>query len=84
MMLTAAEMGDRVSMLFAAQAYETGRWMGAGGHASYPKAIFWYQQCMGFEEADDGADSAKPKHEILATMAKMHQEVGDLILIYHI
>ncbi|VDO62482.1 unnamed protein product [Haemonchus placei] len=79
LMLTAAEMGDRGAMLFVAEAYETGRRMGANGQPSYPDAIKWYEKLVGFNDDNDEDSSegaALPRYEVLAKIAQMYQEGG--------
>ncbi|KAK5966443.1 hypothetical protein GCK32_005360, partial [Trichostrongylus colubriformis] len=76
LMLTAAEMGDRGSMLFVAEAYETGRRMGANGQPSYPDAIKWYEKLVGFNDDDDSSGVVLPRYEVLAKIAQMYQEGG--------
>ncbi|CAI4226342.1 unnamed protein product [Auanema sp. JU1783] len=75
LMETAAEMGDRGAMLFVAEAFETGRKMGAGAQPSFPNAILWYQRAVGFSD-DDSEGTYRPRYEILARMAEMYQEGG--------
>lgn len=75
LMETAAEMGDRGAMLLIAEAYESGRRMGANAQPSYPKAIEWYQKAVGFSD-DDTEGSYRPRYEVLARMAEMYQEGG--------
>ncbi|CAJ0583681.1 unnamed protein product, partial [Mesorhabditis spiculigera] len=76
LMLTAAEMGDRGAILFVAEAYETGKNMGKDGAIHYPSAIFWFEKSMGFADDEEGTEQHRPRHELLANMARMYQEGG--------
>uniref|UniRef100_A0A0M3JTA9 Eukaryotic elongation factor 2 kinase (inferred by orthology to a C. elegans protein) n=1 Tax=Anisakis simplex TaxID=6269 RepID=A0A0M3JTA9_ANISI len=77
LMETAAEMGDRSSMLFVAESYETGR--GLGKSPYWPKAVEWYSRAVTFlEDSDDGNEGSmvKPRYEIIQKIAEMYKEGG--------
>ncbi|CAJ0585785.1 unnamed protein product, partial [Mesorhabditis spiculigera] len=76
MMLSAAEMGDRGAILFVAEAYETGNNMGKRGEISYTSAIFWLEKSLGFADDEEGTEQHRPRHELLANMARLYQEGG--------
>ncbi|CAJ0955373.1 unnamed protein product, partial [Mesorhabditis belari] len=76
LMLSAAEMGDRGAILFVAQCYETGHKMGRDATISYPLSIFWLEKGMGFADDEEGTEQHRPRHESLATMARLYQEGG--------
>ncbi|CAI5456392.1 unnamed protein product [Caenorhabditis angaria] len=78
LMETAAEMGDKVAMLYMAKAYETGQNLGKSRHTDYKKAVDWYQRVAGFQDDDEENQSSSPmaRHELLAKMAEMYKEGG--------
>lgn len=82
LMECAADMGDQSAVIFVAQAYETGRFLGPMKKPSWPKAIAWYEKALNFlqnsetNENETPHEGVRPRYELLERMAVMYKEGG--------
>ncbi|VDK67551.1 unnamed protein product [Onchocerca ochengi] len=82
LMECAANMGDQSAVIFIAQAYETGRFLGPMKKPSWPKAVIWYEKALNFlqssetNENETPHEGVRPRYELLERMAIMYKEGG--------
>ncbi|CAG9531898.1 unnamed protein product [Cercopithifilaria johnstoni] len=82
LMECAADMGDQSAVIFVAQAYETGRFLGPLKEPSWPKAVAWYEKALNFlqsaktNENETPHEGVRPRYELLERMAVMYKEGG--------
>ncbi|EFO23641.2 hypothetical protein LOAG_04841 [Loa loa] len=82
LMECAADMGDQSAVIFVAQAYETGRFLGPMKKPSWPKAVAWYEKALNFlqssetNENETPHEGVRPRYELLERMAVMYREGG--------
>ncbi|KAL3981429.1 Alpha-kinase family protein [Acanthocheilonema viteae] len=82
LMECAADMGDQSAVIFVAQAYETGRFLGPMKKPSWPKAVAWYEKGLNFlqsaeaNENETPHEGVRPRYELLERMAVMYKEGG--------
>uniref|UniRef100_A0A915Q240 Alpha-type protein kinase domain-containing protein n=1 Tax=Setaria digitata TaxID=48799 RepID=A0A915Q240_9BILA len=82
LMECAADMGDQSAVIFVAQAYETGRFLGPLKKPSWPKAVVWYEKALNFlnssetNENETPHEGVRPRYELLERMAIMYREGG--------
>uniref|UniRef100_A0A646QD63 Eukaryotic elongation factor 2 kinase n=1 Tax=Hemiscolopendra marginata TaxID=943146 RepID=A0A646QD63_9MYRI len=74
----AAEAGDRASMIYLAQAYDTGYNLGLRRERSWKEAVYWYNQATNTDEHDESGNydhcMDNPKYLLLARQAEMYKE----------
>jgi elongation factor 2 kinase len=79
-MLMAAEAGDRCSMIYMAQAFQTGIGLGSSRNQNWMEAMHWYEQAVNKTQEDDSgefdATMDNPVYQIQAKMAEMYLEGG--------
>ncbi|KAM3727102.1 Eukaryotic elongation factor 2 kinase [Dirofilaria immitis] len=82
LMECAADMGDQSAVIFVAQAYETGCFLGPMKNPSWPKAVVWYEKALNFlqssetNENETPHEGVRPRYELLERMAVMYKEGG--------
>ncbi|CAH1794993.1 unnamed protein product [Owenia fusiformis] len=77
-MLMAAEAGDRASMIYMANAFETGIGLGSDRSQNWSEAMHFYEQALNKTEHDESGEYDStldhPPHELQAKMAEMYLE----------
>ncbi|VDM97157.1 unnamed protein product [Thelazia callipaeda] len=82
LMECAANMGDQSAVVFVAEAYETGCYLGPLKKPSWPKAIIWYEKALSFLESsgtnenETPHEGVRPSYELLERMAMLYKDGG--------
>ncbi|VDK56481.1 unnamed protein product [Gongylonema pulchrum] len=80
LMEVAANLGDHSAMVFVAESYETGRFLGSKKKPHWPKAVSYYQKALIILKNPDllengtTGDGGRPRYELLERMARMYRE----------